>query len=721
MSSKEVENLISDSKFFKKPTLFISGSLKTLGSNRNPPPGAPILKIVEHFDKLYREYGSLIALLDSETGSGKTTTAAPALLHYYDKKPKISVGEPQISITTELAKKIPSIFGADKIALGRDIGYKTSIFTMNRRNIDPDVTGGIDIMTMGIQFAMLKDYQEGAYDDGTPKEIMIVDEAHSKDSGYVDYMMSEIIKRTAKGERFYVIFMSATINIEEFIDTFRKLLLYDTVKNGGLDIKDNLDQDKFDSIELDYGLPHFDDAQAVVSGAKSFRKEFSIESDSNDIYKSMLEVIVRCKFNEESEEYKFLKGKNGDVIIFMPSKGMMDSVEKYFNKNREKLGNYIVIRVTSANLKTVSGDTHKLNVNIKPTLEDTKAYRMIITTNAFEAGVTPPEANIVLSSGYRMTKIRCPMTYGDLLVTTYISISSANQQFGRVGRNWQGIAYIMTTEDAFSNFQYNVGPSVTGDLLYDILIKCKQDSTQVIDMFFAQRDPICFNTMIGAVRDLVKWGAIDKNLEITDIGELLLEMTTAKISIIDCMTLLACLKYDVPFMLGIIMILLVDNAKMNAKRRKASAKDSFDETYRTAMGYFDGPIKEMDDRIVPQYVEIKNKLAEMNIRTDFKRDLIYDENFTPHKKIPYELIYKRLKKVYSAIYQNFEAVLVESDIGPSYIMKNGIRFHYKFIKEQHFDKKRKKLPEKIIVVGVVKNTIQNISIPLMSLMFAVED
>ena len=633
-----MQSLLSSAVPGFNPALIQNDSLRQLGlktySNAQKEP--TIYTIINYMTNLYHENGNLIFILDSKTGSGKTTCIAPFLFAKY-KTTKIYVAEPKINIAISLAKGVLQIYGQ---SFSTDtIGYRTS-----ERSRPFKSEYGIDYMTSGVAYNlavnMTGEDPSGFDRSSPPKEILIIDEAHIKNNNHTDLILNNLISKMATGVGLFVVLMSGTIDAQEFVRTFRAQIRYLSPLGARL------------YPETRFNLAPFEHSYAEVTGAKVLRHEHFIDEDGVNMYETMSNIIYKCKYNTSSEEYNWLNNRHGDVIIFMPSQAAINGCATYFEKHgSDSIGSFTVVKVTSANLRTSEGRTYRITNNaIKVHGETSKNWLLIITTDAISEGITFDNAVLVIQSAMVLNNVYVPPVFDAQLILTNYSKSANGQMAGRVGRNINGISYSLCTKLAYELMMFNPGPALRESLELLILSLSFTSHKQLTDNFYPGRDHICFNTWIVAMPNLKRWSLIDKNNKCTELGRAVLDLTAAKIDIMHALSLILCYWAKLPVSVCILINLLLQDSKFSRRWQKQTRHDSFKEIFIKALNHLRNPRQDYNQKISDSYLDIKNELSKMNLRSDYGNDKIFT-NMTSNRSAD-EQMYKGAKLIFGVMYYN---------------------------------------------------------------------
>jgi HrpA-like RNA helicase len=572
------------------PTLLIKGKLKVVTdrsgnvisqSQEDLDRHVPISYIMEWFDTRMNRVGAenRILILESSTGSGKST-AFPAYLYFYffEKfgrrstaitQPKILTTEniPRDQICPQYTRKHLDSIGKpnwEEIVLGKNIGYKTSIFKYAPSR-------GIIFMTIGTLSQQLNNMSDAEFMD--MYSFIIIDEAHERDIN-IDLTllkMKKFIQRNKGNNKCpFLVIASATIDVYKFCDY----------------LLDDIDDERKRYKNI-----------IKVEGNTHPIKEIFLPVDANNFYREAANLVDKINNTPVNIDDEFR-----DILIFSPGEresimiaGYIENINK---RNPQKP--MFVITVSGNDVKNNTQNKINMFVDIN-TLKKNGVQvtrRVVIGTNVMETGLTIDTLGYVIESGwYKSAEFNPHINIGSL-ITKPISQASYKQRRGRVGRKAPGVCYALYTKDTFEKMAVNNLPEIqknnidsfvleviaanSGNLLksvYDFNNLDIEDQS-LIDLYGLEiMDIPSVQSLHMSLYKLITLGMIDHKTRITTCGfaaikmppvfpvELKKTILTAfayNMPIIDVIHLVLCIRYTLK---------ITDPAKHNVLLKKIHGDD----------------------------------------------------------------------------------------------------------------------------------------------------
>lgn len=422
----------------------------------------PVASLREEIRHEIRQHDNLVVV--AETGSGKTTCLPHLLLELrneLDLPGTIAVTQPRRVATRSVTKRVAEMVGCE---VGQKVGY--NIRFENVTDDSTDITFMTDgILLRKIQFDPLL----------TEYSIVMVDEAHER-SLNIDLclgLLKEVneLRLGAGIEPIYIVISSATIERSKFASFI-----------GG--------QDSKNSIEIP---------------GKMFPVEVYYET----------EVPYGYDFTKgAAEKVKSILDQDllGDILIFMPGKQeICDTIDKI----KELIGDK-------------SSEIIPLHAELPPEEQDriflpSEKRKIIVSTNVAETSVTIDGIIHVIDSGLVKETHFNPSTGIEQLVLVEHALSGLEQRKGRAGRTAPGFCYRLFTESSLRRRLPYQTPEIQRSNLAQIVLAMKKVGIQNIADFRFLDHP-GRHSINQAIETLIALGALDKNGDITDIGEYMSEM-----------------------------------------------------------------------------------------------------------------------------------------------------------------------------------------------------
>lgn len=509
----------------KLPTLFVKGNLfPRMGEQQDDLDKiVPIEYLMEWFNKrLPAKFGSpvpnatisdRIVILQSGTGSAKSTAIAPNLYLRFFKRYKkgIMITQPSVLTTIEIPKTIASIPTYMKpnkdglqIELYKNLGHQTKEF------VRKPITKGILFSTVGILLQYLKIMTFAEF--RKKYKFILIDECHVRQID-LDITMT-LLKKLVNdniNEAPFIVFMSATFDTNKYAKYFNTNTIFE-VKGKSYE--------KIENYQL---------------------------TDPSDYIQTVIDTVSNIHLNEELEY-----GDINDILIFVSSAGTANKIIIKLEQLNETFENLIIpIPLDSTIFK--SGDANYKNLFTKLTNikinKNNKIYspvrRVIVSTNIAETGLTLETLKYCIDTGFMISVEHNPNYNCTILLNKAVTQSMAIQRKGRIGRVRPGIYHAMFTKDVYNSLIVDTIPSiVTEDVTLTILniivkwtVEYVEDYETVdlteLEQFDLSKldlmDNIPIDSINNALEKLFILGMINKNIYPTKLGILASKFRKLKI------------------------------------------------------------------------------------------------------------------------------------------------------------------------------------------------
>jgi HrpA-like RNA helicase len=354
--------------------------------------------------------GDMVLLLKSGTGSGKSTTVAPAI--FQKQECAIAVTQPRILTTVEITHDILKY--NPSLQLGANIGYQTGV--MRHKAIKKK---GINFMTVGV---LLQQFITRGIDAiATAYSIIIIDEVHEKslETETIMYYLKLMITDHWNNVCPLIILTSATF-----------------------------DEKKFQSY---FQIPAYNYIE--VSGFSYPIRDVWPKYPIRNYMSETLRLVKHLHMNGTDDFTK----QQRDIIIFV--KGATDI-------------NYLLDELTKLNedaqMVKKAGLIYPLGLNREIFVESGKRYtdimvpidtvkvgktkptrRVIIATNVAETGVTIETLKYCIDTGFFINVWNDGVFNTEVISAAPVTKFMATQRRGRVGRKAPGEWYPLYTKDLF--------------------------------------------------------------------------------------------------------------------------------------------------------------------------------------------------------------------------------------------------------------------------------
>ena len=365
-----------------------------------------------------------VTLAKAGTGTGKTALIPKIALQALNFQKKVIVCIPKTKITREAAKYAAMCLD---VQLGEEVGfyYRGKQQMSNRSKLIFTTTGSLISKIAGSD-PYLDEYS-----------CVVIDEAHER-SVQTDFLFLYIKKAIQHRPDLKLVIMSATINLEAYINYFPKeKFKFDQVDAG---------EETLFKIE-DYYEP------------KPIIKEMEI---NNEAVNKIMNILN--------------KSENGDILVFVKSGGdgrkIINGLENKLKEiNRDKINPYCVILES----KTDEVET-ELAINqykyLELTDEKGRSYtrKIVASTNIAESSATIKGLVYVIDTGYNFVDKYFPSENASALISEYASQSAVKQRRGRAGRVQDGFCYHLYSKEQYEQFEEFPVPDIQkSDLTNDML------------------------------------------------------------------------------------------------------------------------------------------------------------------------------------------------------------------------------------------------------------
>lgn len=474
----------------------------------------PLTYIMNWFEPRIDKTGGIqdtVLIVESKTGSGKSTALPPEFFHRFFEKIRknIAVTQPRVLTSVEIpSQQIPPFHTKEALRkaghpnrtplqLGVNLGYQNGV-------IAKKPVKGIVYMTIGVLYQQLCVMSD---DEICQKYgLIVIDEAHERSIGLdmTLYMLKRFVRRVAnKRERPFVVAMSATLDVKKFADyllegyedRYKNIisvagLSYPIQENWLPATTSNYITDAV-RLAIQIHINHPEDHLKDANKAKEFLKASISAGTDTDPGASPTTL--------HPDGEKLLKFR--DILIFTNGAGdirkLKEKLEQAIRKSaylREYP--YVVIELTSDVVQSQSQDYRDLFADIeklKVSVTDGKTpvkirpacRRIIVATNVAETGVTIDTLKYVIETGFVKSKEYNPCWNIEMLVNRPVTESMYLQRRGRVGRKAPGNCYALYTAETRAKLQKMQYPDIqkdqiAGDLL-NILIREHDKDNQLLN------------------------------------------------------------------------------------------------------------------------------------------------------------------------------------------------------------------------------------------------
>ncbi|XP_076259588.1 3'-5' RNA helicase YTHDC2-like isoform X1 [Rhynchophorus ferrugineus] len=254
-------------------------------------------------------------------------------------------------------------------------------------------------------------------------------------------------------------------------------------------------------------------------------------------------------------KYIHVEGKNGAILIFLPGYDEIMQCNDYIENSDMNSNTYKVFFLhSSMDIKDQRGVFKKLP----------NQRKIVLSTNIAETSVTIPDVVYVIDAGKAKEKVYDSYNKLSALQTQWISKACAKQREGRAGRVEPGCCFKLYSSQRFAYMTDERVPEILRVSLEELCLSAKVvacKSMKIYDFLSLAPDPPRINSINASIENLQSLGALDKDEELTKLGEYLSHLTVeprlGKMLIYSCifrclepmLTLVAAMAHKDPFQL----------------------------------------------------------------------------------------------------------------------------------------------------------------------------
>jgi HrpA-like RNA helicase len=380
----------------------------------------PLFSMVGDIIKSIRENN--ITVIRAGTGVGKSFLAGRVCAQAFNFQKKIIMTLPKKIIARDTALTTSKTCD---VRIGEEVGY----YFKGDKEMDKNgketkiifTTTGSLIRTLTGDDPYLEKY-----------DCVIIDEAHER-TVQTDEIILFLKKALEKRTDLKVVFISATLNIEEFRNYYKgySFNVVDMGEGTSFEIKDYYEKEK----PLDW--------QKLAS------------EKIMDILKS---------------------GKEGDILVFIKSKSdgnkMRSIIEPLIKKLNNKENPFITVLAAGITQDEQEYAISEFAYKNHPDSDMSNPYtrKIVFATNVAESSLTVKGASFVIDCGLALEDFYEPLKNTSALLEKFVSKSAIKQRRGRVGRTKPGECYHLYSEKELAGFTDYPIPSIQkSDLTMDIL------------------------------------------------------------------------------------------------------------------------------------------------------------------------------------------------------------------------------------------------------------
>lgn len=404
-----------------------------------------------------------IIVIKGETGSGKTTQIPQFLMgsKYVKEGQMVAITQPRRIAAISVAKRVAQ---ETDTTLGEQVGYSVRFDDRTSKStVLKYVTDGMLIREL-ISDRNLHHYS-----------AILIDEAHERtiNTDILLGVLKDLVRKRAKTNPLKLIIMSATIEIERFVNYFDKKA-----------------------------------PVLTIPGRQHPVEVYYTPRPEEDYLSAAIKTSAQIHLYEDP----------GDILVFLTGE---DEIEQAVTKIGYEISQHdeenkpvIILPLYGA----MSSEAQQRVFDPAPA----GSRKIIISTNIAETSVTIDGVVYVVDCGLAKQKVYNPrMKYESLLISP-ISKASAKQRAGRAGRTRPGKCYRLYTEESYKKElqDFSIAEILRSDLSSTVLQLKLLAINNIVKFDFIE--PPAPETMFRALETLVHIGALDgDNGDLTLTGKTL--------------------------------------------------------------------------------------------------------------------------------------------------------------------------------------------------------
>jgi len=207
---------------------------------------------------------------------------------------------------------------------------------------------------------------------------------------------------------------------------------------------------------------------------------------------------------------QILSQSEGDILVFFSGVSEIHTTERILSEifAQKKIQNVMILKLF--------GEMRLENQVEVFTPAKPGQRKLILSTNIAETSLTIPGVKVVVDTGFCKRLIFDPKSGLSRLEKKRISLNSAKQRSGRAGRESEGIAVRLWSEEEEKNFPISHPPEILEADVSGLVLLSKKWGEELNDL------PLLDKPTIGAVKEsitiLQTLGLLDEKEKITEIG-----------------------------------------------------------------------------------------------------------------------------------------------------------------------------------------------------------
>jgi HrpA-like RNA helicase len=420
-----------------------------------------------------------ITVIKAGTGVGKSFLAGRICSQAFNFQKKVLMTLPKKLLARETATT--TAITCD-VRIGEEVGY----YFKGDYNIDKNnKTSKIIFTTTGSLIRKITG------DDPYLSEYscIIIDEAHER-SVQTDELILFLKKALVTRKDLKIVFISATLNVQEFKDYFK-----------------------------DYSFNVVDMGEGTTKKITDYYEK----NKPMDWQKVAVEKVMKILRDKEE----------GDIIVFIKSGGDAGKMKQYLEPQIKTLnGNenpFIAVLDASVSKEDSAYATDEFKYKNHPDQNPDKPYtrKIVFATNVAESSLTIKGAVFVIDCGLALEDMYNPTKNANALLEKFVSKSAVKQRRGRVGRTKDGVCYHLYSEKELESFiDYPLPSILKSNLTMDILdimkieyIKNFGDVRKLLNEMITPPEPKFIDSAILNLYSMEAISSKDDKATLTTLGK----------------------------------------------------------------------------------------------------------------------------------------------------------------------------------------------------------
>ncbi|OAD56060.1 Putative ATP-dependent RNA helicase DHX30, partial [Eufriesea mexicana] len=418
-----------------------------------------------------------VLVIKGDTGCGKSTQIPQFILDSY-------VGEDRIhecNIIVTQPRRISAVSLARYIAHQRQELLGTTVgFQIRFTSKIPKICGSILFCTNGI---LLQRFNCNNSLEGVSH--IIIDEAHER-SIEIDILLKLFKDRLKDNPHLKLIIMSASINVKIFQQYFSCPVI--NVPGKLYDVKMHF----LDDIDL------------------PFEKSMNLENamKTNIYYDKIVDLI----------QLIITKKLPGGILCFVPGWKEITQLRNILESRTMNNTNLLILPLHS-----------KLSFNMQQEVfknAPANTTKIVLATDIVETGITIPDISYVIDTAIKRDQYWDKVKSISTLQYSRISQANILQRKGRAGRLKPGESYHLLTRKEYDKLKLYPIPELLKSELDKVIICCKTMTKEnIYDFFSGMIEPPSNTSLRYAVNNLINFGILDENEDLTSLGKRISHMT----------------------------------------------------------------------------------------------------------------------------------------------------------------------------------------------------